>query len=100
LATQATLLRSLFFLDFIWHSGFNYSNNQYLFFQALGRFPQETETLRHSKSFVRTERIFPLLTIATATATDKESALPDWFEAKNFNGIHPFRCINSIGMRS
>jgi hypothetical protein len=38
--------------------------------------------------------------IATAATTDEESALPDWFEAKNFNGIHPFQYINSIGIRS
>jgi hypothetical protein len=34
--------------------------------------------------------------IATATTTDKESALPDWFEAKNFSRYSPISIHESV----
>jgi hypothetical protein len=64
-----------------------------------GRFPQEAEPLRYSKSFVGTKRIFPLLAYRSSRIYYKESALADWFEAKKY-GIRPFQYINSIGIRS
>ena len=42
-------------------------------------------TARFSKSFVRTERIFPALELSLPIAITTHSVLPDWFEAKNFN---------------